>query len=77
MAPDLAARYIAGAMNCTGKMRGDEPHMRRTFTTLELKSKCYALLRQVEETRKYIVITKDGKPIARVRPHRRPRNKAN
>jgi len=45
--------------------------MRRTFTADEVKSKCYALLKQVEQTRKYIVITKDGKPIARLRPIRR------
>ena len=45
--------------------------MRRTFTVLELKAKCYALLKQVEETRKPIVITKNGKPIAKLQPHRR------
>lgn len=42
--------------------------MRRTFTALELKAKCYALLKQVEETRKPVIITKDGKPIAKLRP---------
>ncbi|MGO9630814.1 MAG: type II toxin-antitoxin system Phd/YefM family antitoxin [Xanthobacteraceae bacterium] len=45
--------------------------MRRTFTALELKIKCDTLIKQVEQTRKPIVITKDGKPIARLRPHRR------
>jgi prevent-host-death family protein len=45
--------------------------MRRTFTASELKTKCYALIKQVEQTRKPIVITKDGKPIARLRPLRR------
>jgi PHD/YefM family antitoxin component YafN of YafNO toxin-antitoxin module len=45
--------------------------MRRTFTASEFKTKFHALLRQVEETRKPIVITKDGKPIALMRPHRR------
>ena len=50
--------------------------MRHTFTTDELKTKCYALLRQVEQTRKYIVITKDGKPIARMRPIRRKKRRS-
>ncbi len=45
--------------------------MRGTFTASEFKTKFYALLRQVEETRRPIVITKDGKPIARLGPRRR------
>ena len=50
--------------------KSSEHLMRRTFTVSELKTKCYALLTQVEQTRRSIVITKDGRPIARLRPHR-------
>jgi prevent-host-death family protein len=50
--------------------------MRRTFSAMELKTKFYALLDQVDRTRKAIVITKDGRPIARLRPLRRKPAKA-
>ena len=45
--------------------------MRRTFTAAEFKTKFFVLLAQVERTRKPVIITKDGKPIARLRPHSR------
>ncbi|MGA3309769.1 MAG: type II toxin-antitoxin system Phd/YefM family antitoxin [Xanthobacteraceae bacterium] len=43
--------------------------MRRTYTASEFKAKCLVLLEQVERTKEPIVITKRGKPVARLVPH--------
>jgi prevent-host-death family protein len=40
----------------------------RTVTVSEFKLKCVALLDEVEKTKKAIVITRRGKPIARLVP---------
>lgn len=39
----------------------------------EFKAKCLALMDEVAETGRVIVITKNGKPVAELRPHRPPR----
>lgn len=38
----------------------------------EFKAKCLALMDQVARTGETIVVTKKGKPIAELRPHRKP-----
>ena len=42
--------------------------MARTIPASEFKAKCLALLDEVAETRETIVVTKRGKPVARVEP---------
>ncbi len=42
----------------------------------EFKAKCLALMDQVARTGETIVITKNGKPIAELHPHRKPRAKS-
>ena len=44
--------------------------MARTVTASELRSKLFALLDQVERTRMKLVITKRGKPVAELVPHK-------
>lgn len=44
--------------------------MSRTIKASEFKAKCLALLDEVERTGDVIVVTKKGKPVAEVRPHR-------
>lgn len=39
----------------------------------EFKAKCLALMDQVARTGETIVITKNGKPVAELRPHAPPR----
>ena len=40
------------------------------------KAKCLALMDQVARTGQTIVVTKNGKPVAELRPHRPPRAKS-
>ena len=47
-----------------------------TIQASEFKAKCLALMDQVARTGKTIVVTKNGKPIAELRPHRPPRAKS-
>lgn len=42
----------------------------------EFKAKCLALMDEVARTGEPIVITKNGKPIAELRPHKPPRAKS-
>lgn len=42
----------------------------------EFKAKCLALMDEVARTGKTIVVTKNGKPVAELRPHRAPRAKS-
>ena len=42
----------------------------------EFKAKCLALMDQVASTGEGVLITKNGKPVAELRPHRRPRAKS-
>lgn len=42
--------------------------MKRTIAAGEFKAKCLHLLDEVQQTRKEIVITKRGRPVARVVP---------
>jgi len=44
--------------------------MSRVIKASEFKAKCLAVLDEVERTRKPVVITKRGKPIAEVVPHK-------
>lgn len=44
-----------------------------TIQASEFKAKCLALMDQVARTGETITITKNGKPIAELHPHRPPR----
>ena len=44
-----------------------------TIRASEFKAKCLALMDQVARTGETIVVTKNGKPVAELRPHRPPR----
>ncbi len=44
-----------------------------TIQASQFKAKCLALMDQVARTGETIVVTKNGKPIAELRPHRLPR----
>ena len=45
----------------------------QTIQASEFKAKCLALMNEVARTGETIVVTKNGKPIAELRPHRPPR----
>ena len=46
-----------------------------TVKASEFKAKCLALMDEVARTGKAILVTKHGKPVAELRPHRpRPQN---
>lgn len=47
-----------------------------TIQASEFKAKCLALMDQVARTGETIVVTKNGKPVAELRPHRPPRAKS-
>ena len=47
-----------------------------TIQASQFKAKCLALMDQVARTGETIVVTKNGKPIAELRPHRPPRAKS-
>lgn len=47
-----------------------------TIQASEFKAKCLALMDEVARTGKTIVVTKNGKPVAELRPHRAPRAKS-
>lgn len=42
----------------------------------EFKAKCLALMDEVARTGKSIVVTKNGRPVAELRPYRAPRAKS-
>jgi prevent-host-death family protein len=44
-----------------------------TIQASEFKARCLALMDQVARTGETIVVTKNGKPVAELRPHRPPR----
>ena len=46
-----------------------------TIQASEFKAKCLALMDLVASTGQTLVITKNGKPVAELRPHRPPRAK--
>jgi prevent-host-death family protein len=46
----------------------------RFVTAVDFRAKCYALLDEVAETRETLVITKRGKPVAKVIPAAAPRS---
>jgi prevent-host-death family protein len=48
--------------------------MSQMIKASEFKAKCLAILDEVERTRQPVVITKHGKPIAKVMPHTEQRN---
>jgi prevent-host-death family protein len=48
---------------------GHKP-MSRMIKASEFKAKCLALLDEVDRTGDVIVVTKKGKPVAELRPHR-------
>ena len=48
----------------------------QTIQASKLKAKCLALMDQVSRTGETIVVTKNGKPVAELRPHRGPRAKS-
>lgn len=47
-----------------------------TVQASEFKAKCLSLMDQVARTGETITVTKFGKPIAELRPHRAPRAKS-
>jgi prevent-host-death family protein len=47
-----------------------------TIRASEFKAKCLALMDEVARTGKTIVVTKNGRPVAELRPHRGPRAKS-
>lgn len=47
-----------------------------TIQATEFKAKCLALMDQVARAGETIVVTKNGKPVAELRPHRPPRAKS-
>jgi len=52
---------------------GHEVAMSRMIKASEFKAKCLALLDEVERTGEPLVITKKGKPVANVVPHKPPK----
>lgn len=44
--------------------------MSRTIKASEFKARCLSVLDEVARTRQPVVITKRGKPVAEVRPHK-------
>ena len=47
-----------------------------TVNVTEFKAKCLAIMDEVERTGEAVVITKNGKPVAELVPHRASRPKA-
>jgi prevent-host-death family protein len=50
--------------------------MSRVIKASEFKAKCLSLMDEVERTGEGLVITKNGKPVAELIPHRASRPKA-
>lgn len=50
--------------------------MSRTIKASEFKAKCLALMDQVERTGTAVVITKNGRPVADLVPHRSSKKKS-
>ncbi len=48
----------------------EKPNQPRTIKATEFKAKCLKLLDEVAESGEEIVITKNGKPVARLLPYR-------
>lgn len=48
----------------------------QTIQASEFKAKCLALMDEVARTGETILVTKNGKPVAELRPHRPPRAKS-
>lgn len=48
----------------------------QTIQASEFKAKCLALMDDVARSGEAILITKNGKPVAELRPHRPPRAKS-
>jgi len=51
-------------------------HLMQTIQASKFKAKCLALMDQVARTGETILVTKNGKPVAELRPHRGPRAKS-
>jgi prevent-host-death family protein len=47
--------------------------MSRIIKASEFKAKCLAVLDEVERTRQTVIITKRGKPVAELVPHKLPK----
>ena len=48
----------------------------QTIQASKFKAKCLALMDQVARTGEMILVTKNGRPVAELRPHRGPRAKS-
>jgi prevent-host-death family protein len=48
--------------------------MSRIVKASEFKAKCLALLDEVERTGKTLIVTKNGRPVAEVVPHQKPKS---
>jgi prevent-host-death family protein len=47
-------------------------HIQKEITATQFKARCLRLLDEVAETGETLIVTKHGKPVARVEPPRRP-----
>ena len=54
------------------KARSDNPSVARTMKASEFKAKCLKLMDEVATSGKEIVITKNGRPVSRLAPYRKP-----
>ena len=54
------------------KTHGNEPIAARTIKASEFKAKCLKLMDEVAESGEEIVITKNGRPVSRLAPCRKP-----
>lgn len=54
------------------KTDSDKPSGTRTIKASEFKAKCLKLMDEVAETGEEIVITKNGRPVSRLAPYRKP-----
>lgn len=50
------------------------PAVERTISASQFKAKCLALLDEVAESGQTLIVTKRGKPVARVQPFDTPRS---
>jgi prevent-host-death family protein len=48
----------------------------QTIQASEFEARCLALIAQVARTGETILVTKNGRPVAELRPHRGPRAKS-
>jgi prevent-host-death family protein len=55
---------------------GQDHAVMQSIQASKFKAKCLALMDEVARTGETILVTKNGKPVAELRPHRGPRAKS-